>query len=247
MKPKLSKISIKEGFKRLFGSKALVEFFKTCVKLATIITIAYFIMRPEFDKLHSLPQLTPLEIMGELGDVVLKLLIIIISVLTVVAALDYGYQKYKFLQDLKMSKREIKEEYKELEGDPAIKGKLRQLREEKARNRMMQDVPSATVVLTNPTHYSVAIKYDIDNMETPIIIAKGIDVIALKIREIATENDIPLIENPPLTRAIYANVEIGQAIPGEYFEAVARVIRYVYGFENHYQDHLDEGIDERHS
>ncbi len=244
MKPKMSKISPKEGLKRLFGSKALVEFFKNVVKLAVIISIAYMVMRPEFDRLHSLPQLTALGVLQELSDVFLKLLIVVISVITVIAALDYGYQKYKFIHDLKMSKKEIKDEYKELVGDPHIKGKLRQLREERARSRMMQDVPQATVIMTNPTHYAVALKYDLDSMDTPILLAKGSDLIALKIKETGEENNIPIIENPPLTRAIYANVTVGDEIPAEYFEAVARVIRYVFGYDTYYQSHLDDGIDE---
>lgn len=244
MKPKLSKISPGAGMKRLFGSKALVELFKTVIKLAIIISIAYMMMRPEFDQLHTLPQLSPFGILSKLSEVLLKLLIVVISVLTVVAALDYGYQKYKFIQDLKMSKKEIKDEYKELVGDPHIKGKLRQLREERARSRMMQDVPQATVIMTNPTHYAVALKYDLNTMDTPILLAKGSDLMALKIKDIGEDNDIPIIENPPLTRAIYANVQIGQEIPADYFEAVARVIRYIFGYDTYYQSHLDDGIDE---
>ncbi len=245
MKPKMSKISPVAGVKRLFGGKALVEFFKNMVKMTIILTIAYFIMRPEFDRLHVLPQLMPLGILQELSEVFLKLLIIVVSVLTLIAGLDYAYQRYKFMEDLKMSKKEIKDEHKELEGDPHVKGKLRQLREDKARQRMMQDVPNATVIMTNPTHYAIALKYDMDNMDVPILLAKGTDAIALKIRETGEENDIPIIENPPLTRAIYANVKVGEEIPGDYFEAVARVIRYIFGYDKHYQSHLDDGIDDK--
>lgn len=243
MEPKLSKISPGAGFKRLFGGKALVEFAKNLVKLTVIIAVAYMIMRPEFDRLHLLPQLLPLEILKELNTVFLKLLTVVISILTVVALADYGYQKYTFIQDLKMSQKEMKDEYKELEGDPHVKGKLRQLREEKARNRMMQNVPSATVIMTNPTHYAIALKYEMDTMDTPILLAKGTDLVALKIKDVGEENNIPLIENPPLTRAIYANVKVGDEIPTEYFEAVARVIRYIYGYEQYYQGHLDEDIE----
>lgn len=243
MEPKLSKISPFEGFKRLFGVKALVEFAKNLVKLTILLVISYFIMRPEFDKLHQLPQLSALGILQETTMVLLKLLIVILSIITVIAALDYAYQKYKFIQDLKMSKQELKEEYKEMEGNPHIKGKLRQLRLEKANQRMMSDVPESTVILTNPTHYAVALKYNMDTMDTPILVAKGIDTIALKIREVGEENDIPILENPPLTRAIYGNVTVGDEIPKAYFEAVARVIRYIYGYENYYQNYLDEDIE----
>ena len=183
MKPKLSKLSAIEGVKRLFGSKALVEFFKNMVKMAAIMAIAYLIMRPEFDRLHMLPKLMPLGILSELNDAFLKLLTVIISVLTFIAGLDYAYQKYKFIEDLKMSKKEIKDEHKDLDGDPHIKGKLRQLREEKSRQRMMQDVPESTVIMTNPTHYAIALKYNMDHMDTPILVAKGTDAIALKIKE----------------------------------------------------------------
>lgn len=244
MKPKMSKISPGAGFKRLFGSKALVEFFKNFVKLSIIGAIAYAVMRPEFDRMNSLPQLMPLGILEELSHIFLKLLTVIVSVLTVVAGLDYGYQKYKFLQDLKMSKKDIKDEHKQMEGDPHIKAKLRQLRDEKSRQRMMQDVPQATVIMTNPTHYAIALKYDMEGMDTPILVAKGTDAIALKIKETGENNDIPIVENPPLTRAIYANVQVGDEIPAQYFEAVARVIRYIFGYERHYQAHLDDDIED---
>jgi flagellar biosynthetic protein FlhB len=227
MEPKLSKISPGAGFKRLFGGKALVEFAKNLVKLTVIIAVAYMIMRPEFDRLHLLPQLLPLEILKELNTVFLKLLTVVISILTVVALADYGYQKYTFIQDLKMSQKEMKDEYKELEGDPHVKGKLRQLREEKARNRMMQNVPSATVIMTNPTHYAIALKYEMDTMDTPILLAKGTDLVALKIKDVGEENNIPLIENPPLTRAIYANVKVGDEIPTEYFEAISMAMNNI--------------------
>ena len=243
MAPKFSKISPMEGFKRLFGGKALVEFVKNVVKLSILLAIAYYMMRPEFDKLHQLPQLSALGILQEVSSVLLKLLIVIVSVIAVIAALDYAYQKYKFIEDLKMSKQEIKDEYKEMEGDPKIKQKLAQLRMEKANQRMMNDVPESTVILTNPTHYAVALKYNMDTMDTPILVAKGLDAIAMKIREVGEENDIPILENPPLTRAIHANVNIGDEIPKVYFEAVARVIRYIYGYENYYQNHLDEDIE----
>lgn len=243
MAPKLSKISIQEGFKRLFGGKAIVEFLKNVLKLTLMVFIAYSMMRPEFDRLHMLPQLSAAGVLDELAEVLLKLLIVVISAITVIAILDYAYQKYKFIEGLKMSKQEIKDEYKEMEGDPYVKQKLAQLRMEKASQRMMNDVPDATVILTNPTHYAIALKYDMDKMDTPILVAKGMDTIALKIREVGEENNIPILENPPLTRAIHANVDVGQEIPKAYFEAVARVIRYIYGYEQYYQNNLDDDIE----
>lgn len=243
LEPKLSKVSFGEGLKRLFGSKAIVEFFKNIIKLTIMLVIAYMMMRPEFDRLHMLPQLDALGILQELAEVLLKLLIVVVSVITVIAGLDYAYQKYKFIEDLKMSKKEIKDEAKEMDGDPQIKAKLAQLRMEKANQRMMNDVPDSTVILTNPTHYAVALKYDMDKMDTPILVAKGTDAIAMKIREVGEDKDIPILENPPLTRALHANVAVGDEIPKAYFEAVARIIRYIYGYEQYYQNHLDEDIE----
>lgn len=243
LKPKLSKISIREGFKRIFGTKSLVEFVKNLFKMLIIITVTYFALKPEFDKLHALPQLSMIGLLRELDDAFLLLLTVTLSVLLLIALLDYGWQKYQMLVSLRMSKQEIKEEFKEMEGDPHLKAKVRQIREERARNRMMADVPSATAILMNPTHYAVAIFYEQDAPDPPKVVAKGRGEIAFKIKEVGEKHDIPIIQNPPLTRALYKHVEIGKTIPREYFEAVARVIRYVFGFDPHYKDHLDEGLD----
>jgi flagellar biosynthetic protein FlhB len=243
LEPKLNKVSPIEGFKRLFGAKALIDFLKNIIKFTVITVIAYFVMKPEYEKLPGLLHLSTMGLLAEITESFLKLLTVIISVLTVVALLDYGWQKFHLMQQLKMSKQEIKEEHKDMEGDPHIKAKLRQLRDERSRQRMIQDVPTSTVILTNPTHYAVALKFIMAEMEAPIVIAKGTDAVALKIKEVASDHDIPVLENPPLTRVLYANVDIGEQIPQEYFEAVARVIRYVLGFEKHYQGHLDDGLD----
>jgi flagellar biosynthesis protein FlhB len=146
----------------------------------------------------------------------------------VIAGGDYLYQRYEFIKGLKMTKQEVKDEYRQQEGDPKIKQKIRQLRMERANKRMMSAVPTSDVIITNPTHYSIALKYDGDKMQAPKIVAKGQDLIAMKIREVAKENNIPLVENPPLAQALYANVEIDQEIPIEHYKAVAEIISYVY-------------------
>jgi flagellar biosynthetic protein FlhB len=158
---------------------------------------------------------------------ILQLLGAILAVMTVIAAADFVYQKHKWFKKQKMSLREVKEEYKQTEGDPQIKGKIRQLRMERSRKRMMSAVPQATVVVTNPTHYAVALKYE-EGMGAPLCLAKGVDAIALKIREIAKDSNVPVIENPPLARALYATVEIDQEVPEEHYKAVAEVIGFVF-------------------
>ena len=146
----------------------------------------------------------------------------------IIAAADFAYQKWKYNDDLKMSKQEVKEEYKQQEGDPQIKGKIRQRMQEASRRRMMQDIPKADVVITNPTHFAVAIRYDNTESEAPVVVAKGSDYLAQKIKEIARENNVQIVENKPLARTLYANVDIGQAIPPELYQAVAEVLAYVY-------------------
>ena len=188
-------------------------------------------MEPEFEQFNSLTRLTLSGFLDELSDQVLFFLFIVMSVVGSVALFDYGWQKFTHLRDLRMSRQEIKEEFKELEGDPHIRSKLKQQREERARQRMMAAVPEATVVVTNPTHYAVALKYELDEMDAPEVVAKGIDVVAQRIRETAEQHDVQIVENPPLARALYADGEIGQRIPAKYYEIVARIIRFVFGYD----------------
>ena len=166
-------------------------------------------------------------ILEEARILILQLLAAVLAVMTVVAAADFIYQRNKWFNKQKMSLREVKEEYKQTEGDPQVKGKIRQLRMERSRKRMMAAVPQATVVVTNPTHYAVALKYE-EGMGAPLCLAKGTDAVALKIRELAKESDIPVVENPPLARALYATVEIDQEVPEEHYKAVAEVIGFVF-------------------
>lgn len=227
MKPKLSKFSPIKGMGRLFGASAWVEFLKNMVKFAVIASIAVAVLWPEFFKLEMLLSMQVGEVLSYLSILLLKLLGIIVSLVTFIALLDVGYQKYQFIQNLKMSHQEIKDEHKETEGDPKIKQRLRQLRHEKSQRRMAQAVSEASVIVTNPTHYAIALKYEHGKMNAPQLVAKGLDHIALQIRKIATDNKVPIVENPPLARALHAGVKEGQEIPMEYYEAVAKIMRYI--------------------
>lgn len=230
-KPKMENVSPMKGFKKLFGVKAILEFFKNITKLVVIAVLTFYVMRPEFDKLHGLTRMTLKGMMDELFERIIYFLWILMAVIGAVALLDYGYQKFMFIRQLRMSRQEIKEEFKEAEGDPHVRSKQKQIRQDRAKQRMMADVPKATVVITNPTHYAVALKYDAEHMDAPLMLAKGIDAVALRIKDVAKESDIVVLENPPLARALYANVDIGQEIPMEYYEVVARVIRFVLGYD----------------
>ncbi|SUB01701.1 Flagellar biosynthetic protein flhB [Pannonibacter phragmitetus] len=227
LKPKFSKVSPMSGFKRLFSADSLMNFVKGLIKITIVSVLMVAVLWPERDMAEAVMFMDELMMMEETRILSLKLIGAILAVMTIVAAGDFLWQKTKWFKKQKMSLREIKEEYKQTEGDPAVKGKIRQLRMERSRRRMMSAVPQATVVVTNPTHYSVALKYE-DGMGAPQVVAKGIDAVALRIREIAKENKVPIVENPPLARALYAATEIDQFIPEEHFKAAAEVIGFVY-------------------
>ena len=226
IKPKFSKISPLSGFKRLFSKESLVNFVKGLVKLAVVSGVLWFVLAPEIDQMEVMITAEVGVILQDFLDLGIKIFAAVISVVTVMALADYVYQRNRWWNRQKMTLQETRDEYKQMEGDPKVKGRIRAIRHERARKRMMQAVPEATVVITNPTHYAVALKYDKD-MAAPICVAKGADAIALKIREIATENDVPIVENPPLARALYASVDIDDTIPTEHFQAVAQVIGFV--------------------
>ena len=228
IKPDISKISIMKGFKRLFSMRSIVEFVKGILKITIIGAIATIIIYPYFGSLEHMIDMPVLMVMEELHFLVVRMMIGILVVLAIIAGLDLIYQRFEYNKKMRMSRQEIKDEYKQSEGDPHVKGKLRQLRAERARQRMMQAVPEADVVITNPTHYSIALKYNPDESSAPIVIAKGLDEVALRIRELAKENDIVLYENKPLARALYDTVEIDEMIPTEHFKAVAEIISYVF-------------------
>lgn len=224
--PKLSKISPLSGAKRLFSSDSLVNFGKGLLKIFIVGIVVIMVVWPERDRLDTMMTADPLVILADFQEIGIKIFIAVLAVVTVIAMADYLYVRQKWWKKQMMTVQETRDEYKQIEGDPHIKGKLRQLRSERARQRMMSAVPDATVIVTNPTHFAVALKYD-RSMKAPLCVAKGADAIALRIREIAKEHDVPIVENPPLARALFASVEVDQTIPGEHFKAVAEVIGFV--------------------
>lgn len=228
IQPKLEKISVLKGAKRLFSLKSLVEFTKGLLKIAIVGTVVALLLLPLFDNLAGMTAFSVLGLTELLQSMMLRLFVGVLSVMTVIAGLDFLYQKFEHLKSLRMSRQEIKDELKQTEGDPHVKAKLRQIRTERARRRMMAAVPEADVVITNPTHFAVALKYDPEKMSAPTLVAKGADTLAARIRETAKEHEVPLVENPPLARALYDNVEIDTEIPPEHYKAVAEVISYVF-------------------
>jgi flagellar biosynthetic protein FlhB len=226
LKPKLSKISPAAGLKRLFSKQALANFVKGLIKLALIGTIMVTLLWPERFRLDSLVATDVIAVLPLTLALALKVLGAVVAVLALIAAADYLFQYRQWFNRQKMSLRDLKDEFKQTEGDPAVKGKIRQIRQNRMRKRMMAAVPKASVVITNPTHFAVALQYE-RGMSAPICVAKGSDLIARKIREVATEHGIPIVENPPLARALHGTVEIDQEIPPEHYQAVAEVIGYV--------------------
>lgn len=230
--PKPDKISPIAGFKRLFGKDALVQFLKTLFKVMILGIVAYNVIKPKLAATENLISLEPSELSKFIGSVLKELLMKLLIVLGVFAGADYFFQRQSFMKRNRMSKHEMKEEYKNTEGDPLIKGKLKQIRAKKARQRMMQNVPKATVVITNPTHFAVALKYVPGEDLAPVCLAKGVDRVALQIREVAKEHNIPIIEDRPLARALFAGVEIEDTIPAEHYEAVAKIIGTILSIAN---------------
>jgi flagellar biosynthetic protein FlhB len=224
--PKLSKISPAAGMKRLFSMQALMNFAKGIVKLLLVGGVLTALMWPDRYRMMSMVRTDPAVILPLVKSLTLKLLVAVVAMLAVLAAADYLFQYRRWYERQKMSLRDVKEEFKQTEGDPTIKGKLKQLRQQRARKRMMAAVPKATVVITNPTHYAVALNYE-RGMDAPVCVAKGVDALALKIRAVAAEHRVPVVENPPLARALHATVEVDQPIPAEHYKAVAEVIGYV--------------------
>jgi flagellar biosynthetic protein FlhB len=227
LKPKLSKISLLEGFKRQFSSKSLMEFAKGLLKIALVTLVVVLAIWPKRNQLNDLVEMEMLLLLEVLQETALAVLIATLAMITVVAAVDVAFQRYQHIKKLRMTRQEVKDEFKQTEGDPMVKAKLRQIRQERARGRMMAAVPDASVVVTNPTHYAVALKYEMDAMGAPVVVAKGVDHLALRIRAVAEENGVPLVENRPLARALYDTVELDQEVPPEHYKAVAQVIGYV--------------------
>jgi flagellar biosynthesis protein FlhB len=224
--PKLSKISPIQGFKRLFSTEALVNFLKGLVKIAVVGGVVWAVIWPEMSRLETMVMVDVALILPDFQALGLKVFGAVVAVVTVMALVDYVYQRNRWWNRLKMTVQEVRDEYKQMEGSPEIKGRIRAIRNERSRQRMMANVPQATVVITNPTHFAVALKYDRD-MAAPVCVAKGADDVAFRIREMAKEHDVPIVENPPLARALFASVDIDDTIPSEHFKAVAQVIGFV--------------------
>ena len=227
LKPNFSKLSIPAGLARMFGPEGWMNLLKGLAKIIIVGMAIWTQLWPERGMLESILSQSPAGVVGDMSHLLFKVLIAALAALLVIAGLDYSVQRMRFMKRNRMSKQEIKEEYRQNEGDPAIKAKVRQIRNERSRKRMMAAVPDATVVIMNPTHFAVALKYESGKMEAPVCVAKGIDALALRIRAVAEENDVPVIENPPLARALHAAVEIDEAVPPEHYKAVAQIIGYV--------------------
>ncbi len=228
LKPKFSKLNPVNGFKRLFSLEKLIELLKSIVKIAIVVIVVYNQLKDKWPLIFNMYDMPLLQGVIVAGKTLVDIGFLISVIFMVVAFADFAFQKWKFHQDMKMTKQEVKEEYKSTEGDPQIKGKIKQKMMEASRRRMMQSVPQADVVITNPTHYAVALKYDKEIAPAPYVVAKGVDYMAQKIKEIARESDVQISENKPLARALYSNVEIGEQIPEELYVAVAEVLAAVY-------------------
>jgi flagellar biosynthetic protein FlhB len=227
LQPNLSFLNPLAGLKRMFSVMSLLELLKSTIKVALIGLLLWNILVPKRGVLNLVPDLEPLQIMEIIRENVLLLVIYLLVIYTFLASADWWYQRWTYRKKLRMTKQEVKEEHKDTEGDPKVKSRQASLRMQRARTRMLMAVPKATVVVTNPTHYAVALSYEMEEMQAPVVVAKGIDFLALRIRELAETNEVPIVENPPLARALYASVEVDQAISPEHYKPVAEVIGYV--------------------
>ena len=228
LSPKWSKLNPLKGFSRIFSKTSLVELFKSVFKITVVSIIAYQTVNGHWDEVPTLMGYGVGQTLFFMGEVMIEIMAKVLLVMIFLAALDYAFQKYTYLENLRMTKQEVKDERKDLEGNPQIKQRIRSVQMEMMRRRMMAAVPEADVVVTNPTHFSVAIKYDMENDAAPVVVAKGQNEIALRIREIAKENNVPLVEDKPLARTLYKTVDVGQLIPASLYKAVAEILAYVF-------------------
>lgn len=227
LKMDFQKVSPMAGFKRIFGIDGLMQFAKSVVKILAVALLAWWILKPHLSSITRLATLDPILMLPVMADILKRLVFAVAGLLLVVSGADWFWQKQRFMARMRMTKEELKEDYKQSEGDPHVKAKQKQMRMTRARQRMMQAVPSATVVVMNPTHYAVALKYEQGEDEAPMCVAKGLDTLALKIRAIAEEAGVPVIEDPPLARALYAAVDVEEMIPPAHYEAVAKIIGFI--------------------
>ena len=228
LKLKWNKLSPLKGFGRIFSKTSLVELFKSLFKITIVSVIAYQTVKGHWDEVPILMGYGVANTLAFMGEVMIEIMIKVLLVMIFLAAIDFSFQKYTYLENLRMTKQEVKDERKDIEGNPQIKNRIRSVQLEMTRRRMMAAVPEADVVVTNPTHFSVAIKYDVENYAAPVVVAKGQNEIALRIREIAKENNVPLVEDKPLARTLYKTVDVGQLIPASLYRAVAEILAYVF-------------------
>jgi len=227
LKPDLKNLSPMKGLKKIFGKRIFVEFGKINLKLVAVGSIIFLIVYPERSRLDTIMLLAPMDILTLVKIMAIKLMVGVLIYMIIIAAVDFSFQKYQHHKKLKMTKQEVKDENKQSDGDPKVKARLRQIRFDRHSQRMMAAVPKADVIITNPTHYAVALEYKHESMVVPVLIAKGVDEVALRIRERAEEYNIPILENPPLARSLYATVELDQEIPPDHYKAVAAVISHI--------------------
>ena len=225
--PDFSRLNPLSHLQKMFSTQQIIDLLKNIIKIVIVGAVLVMLVKPHFNQFQNLGQLSLMGLIDYISDRVYALFFAALLVQTALTAFDFWMQHKRFMDQMKMSKQEVRDEHKQQEGDPMVKGKLRSLRMKRARQRMMQAVPEADVVVTNPTHYAVALKYDMATMTAPRLVAKGADLVAKRIREIADANDVAIVENPPLARALYAAVELDQEIPPEHYKAVAEVIGYV--------------------
>lgn len=226
--PKFERLNPLEGFKRMFAMRSLMELIKALAKFAVVAFVAVIVLWNDASEMLSLGREPVEQAIGHAFKLSGQALLSISAGLLIIAAIDAPYQLWQYAQQMKMSREEIREEYKESEGSPEVKGRIRRIQQEMARRRMMQDVPKADVIVTNPTHFAVALRYDDKKMRAPVVVAKGVDLIAAQIREVATEHAVPIFEAPPLARVLYRNVDIGAEVPSTLYVAVAQVLSYVF-------------------
>lgn len=228
LQPKLSKLNPISGFSKLFSARSFVELFKSIFKISIIATVAYQTIKSDFDTIIVLGDMTPAQIGHFTMSLSFEIFLKTIWALTVMAAIDYAFQKWQHMRDMKMTKQEVKEDMKQTEGDPKVKSRIRSIQREMARKRMMAAVPEADVVVTNPTHLAIALLYQAEKSEAPMVVAKGQGALAERIKEIAKEHDVPIMEDKPLARALYKAVEVDEEIPVLFYQAVAEILSYVY-------------------
>ena len=227
LRPELSRVSLTAGFRRVFGLDGFAHFIKSLLKVLATGLIGWWVLKPHLAELTGLAALDPIAVLAFAGDVLRRLIFATVAFLLAVAGADWLWQRQRFLARMRMTKEEVKEDFRHSEGDPHVKARQKQIRNERARRRMMQAVPTATVVIANPTHYAVALRYEAGETAAPVCVAKGLDSLALRIREVAEAAAVPVIEDPPLARALYAAVEVDEMIPQAHYQAVAKIIGFV--------------------